>query len=133
MFTGVSVMEQDEFEEWLADTTAAAPVIAEDASMADRGFQVLSGNGCNACHSSDGSRLVGPSYLGSWGTERTVITNGEEREIVADSAYIRRSIYDPNYDVVDGFNRGLMLSYKGQISEEEIDMIIAYLKELNEE
>jgi len=34
---------------------------------------------------------------------------------------------------VDGFNRGLMLSYKGQISEEEIDMIIAYLKELNEE
>ena len=132
MYTGVKVMEPEAFETWLQDTTAQAPQLDEDASMADRGFQVLSSNGCNACHSSDGSRLVGPSYLGSWGSQRTVNTNGEEREITVDKEYIQRSIYEPNHDVVKGFNRGLMLSYKGQITEEEIDMIIAYLKELNE-
>ena len=62
MYTGVRVMQEEEFDEWLSDTTAAAPVIAEDATPADRGYQILMKNGCNACHSSDGSRLVGPSY-----------------------------------------------------------------------
>jgi len=132
MYTGVRVMPEDEFEEWLADTTAAAPAVAEDLSPADQGFQVLSKNGCNACHSSDGSRLVGPSYLGLWGEEQEVETGGEKRTITVDREYIVRSIYDPNADIVDGYNKGLMLSYEGLVSEEEIDLIIEYLKSMNE-
>lgn len=132
MYTGVKVMPKEEFDRWLADTTATAAVTDTTVSAADRGYQVLVRNGCNACHSSDGSRLVGPSYLDSWGTTRTVITEGEERQVEADEEYIRRSIYEPNADVVKGFNEGLMLSYEGMVSEEEIDLIIAYLRQLNE-
>jgi cytochrome c oxidase subunit 2 len=80
----------------------------------------------------DGSKLVGPSYLSSWGNTRTVVTGREEREIVMDEEYVKRSIYDPNADVVKGFNKGLMLPYEGLVSEEEIGLIIEYLKELNE-
>jgi cytochrome c oxidase subunit 2 len=132
MFTGVIVMPGDEFEAWIADTTAAAPVVDTETSLADQGFQVLRRNGCNACHSVDGSKLVGPSYLGGWGTMRKVTTGREEREVLVDSAYVRRSIYEPNADVVDGFNQGLMLSYEGLVSEEEVSLIIEYLKALNE-
>ena len=132
MFTGVRVMPKEDFEEWLADTTVAAPVAESGMSLAEQGFQVLRRNGCNACHSSDGSKLVGPSYLGGWGGTRTVITDGEERQVEIDSAYIVRSIYDPNADVVEGFNDGLMLSYEGMVKLEEIDLIIEYLKDLNE-
>lgn len=132
MFTGVKVMPREDFEEWLADTTVAAPVAESGMSLAEQGFQVLRRNGCNACHSSDGSKLVGPSYLGGWGGTRTVITDGEERQVEIDSAYIVRSIYDPNADVVEGFNDGLMLSYEGMVKLEEIDLIIEYLKDLNE-
>jgi cytochrome c oxidase subunit 2 len=132
MYTGVKVMAEDEFEEWLKDTTAVAPIVAEDATPAQQGYQVLVKNGCNACHSSDGSKLVGPSYVGSWGKMQKVTSGGQKTEVLVDEEYIRRSIYDPNADLVDGYSRGLMLSYEGLVSEEEIDLIIEYIKSLNE-
>jgi len=132
MFTGVKVMPKADFESWIADTTAVAPVVDSETSLADQGYEVLRRNGCNACHSVDGTKLVGPSYLGGWGNTRTVVTDREEREVTIDSAYVKRSIYDPNADVVKGFNQGLMLSYEGMVSEEEVNLIIEYLKELNE-
>jgi cytochrome c oxidase subunit 2 len=132
MFTGVKVMPQDEFERWISDTTALAPVIDTETSLADQGWEVLTRNGCNACHSSDGSKLVGPSYLGGWGGTQTVVTGREEHDITIDESYIKRSVFDPNADVVKGFNRGLMLSYEGMVTEQEVDLIIEYLKALNE-
>jgi cytochrome c oxidase subunit 2 len=132
MFTGVKVMPKEEFETWIADTTAVAVVVDTEMSLADQGFEIMRRNGCNACHSSDGTKLVGPSYLGYWGTMRKVTTGREEREVLFDEEYVRRSIYDPNADIAEGFNRGLMLSYEGMVAEEEVDLIIEYLKALNE-
>jgi len=132
MYTGVRVMPKDKFDAWLADTSAIVIEVAADASPADRGFQVLVKNGCNACHSSDGTKLVGPSYLGLWGKSHTVVTDGKKREITVDEEYIRRSIYEPNYDVTEGYNKGLMLSYEDMVSEEEVGLIIEYIKSLNE-
>ncbi len=132
MYTGVRVMAEEEFAEWMKDTTATAPAVDESMTPAQQGFEILKSNGCNACHSSDGSKLVGPSYRGIWGETQEVTTAGEKREITVDEEYIRRSIYDPNADIVDGFNKGLMLSYEGLVTEEEIDLIIEYIKSLDE-
>ena len=125
-------MPKEEFEAWIVDTTAVATAVDSEASLADQGLEILRRNGCNACHSMDGSKLVGPSYLGGWGNTRTVMTNREEREVTFDSAYVKRSVFDPNADVVKGYNQGLMLSYEGMVSEDEVDLIIEYLKALNE-
>jgi len=108
------------------------PVIAKDTSPADLRYQVLQKNGCIACHSSDGSKLVGPSYMGTWGEMVEVNTGGTKREVMVDEDYIRKSIYDPNADVVVGYSKGLMLSYKDLVSEEEVNQIIEYIKSLNE-
>jgi len=132
MFTMVKVLPKEEFDAWIADTSAVEVVVDTETSLADQGYEVLRRNGCNACHSSDGSKLVGPSYLGGWGGTRVVITDREEREVAVDEAYIKRSIYEPNADVVEGYNRGLMLSYEDMVTEQEIDLIIEYLKKLNE-
>ncbi len=132
MYTGVNVMAEDEFAEWLSDSSSIAPVVAADATPADLGYQVLVKNGCNACHSSNGSKLVGPSYLGNYGKMHLVNSGGEKKEVMMDDAYIRRSILDPNADIVDGFNKGLMLSYEGLVTEEEIELIIAYIRSLHE-
>jgi len=132
MFTGVRVMPQEAFNDWITDTTATVVAVDTEISLADQGAQILQKNGCNACHSSDGTKLVGPSYLGGWGGTRTVITGREEREVSIDEEYVKKSIYDPNADVVKGYNKGLMLSYEGMVSEEEVALIIEYLKALNE-
>ena len=44
--------------------------------------------------------------------------------------YIKSSIYDPNADIVEGFSKGLMLSYEGQLSEDDITNIVESLKSI---
>jgi len=129
MYTGVNVLSREDFDEWYADTTVAAP--AEGVPDWQAGLDVLRKNGCNVCHSTDGSKLVGPSHLGAWGTTRRVESGGTDREVMADSAYIRTAIMDPDADVVKGYNKGLMLSYEGLVSEEQVGQVIEYLKYLN--
>ncbi len=132
MRTEVKVMSKEDFDAWITDTTAVITVADSELSLAAQGWEVMRQNGCVACHSADGSKLVGPSYLGGWGNTRNVVTGREKMEVIMDEEYVKRSIYDPNADVVQGFNKGLMLPYEGIISEEEVDLIIEYLKELNE-
>jgi cytochrome c oxidase subunit 2 len=131
MFTEVKVMPKEEFDAWITDTSAVVAVVDTEISLAAQGWEVLQRNGCNACHTVDGSKLIGPSYLGGWGGTRTVITDREEREVNVDAEYVKRSIFDPSADVVKGFNKGLMLPYD-MITEQEVELIIEYLKKLNE-
>lgn len=116
----------------MTDTTAVVSVADTETPLSEQGWNILRRNGCNACHSSDGTKLVGPSYLGIWGNSRTVTTGRDQREVIADEDYIKRSIFEPNADIVEGFNKGLMLSYEGMVTEEEVELIIEYLKSLNE-
>ncbi len=132
MFTGVKVIPKEEFDAWMTDTTAVKAVVDTELSLADQGWQVLTQNLCNTCHSSDGSKLIGPSYLGGWGGTRTVVSGREEQQVAVDEAYIMRSIFDPDAEVVKGFNKSVMQPYEGMVTEEEVKLIIEYLKALNE-
>ena len=129
MYNYVKVMPEEDFFVWYADTTAA-PEIPVDSPIA-AGKRIMTNLGCFACHSLDGSRLVGPTFKNLYGSPRTVVTAGKKREVIADDEYILKSIYDPNADLVDGFGRGLMISYESQLSREDIAQIIEYLKTLN--
>lgn len=128
MYTAVKVMQDSAFNNWLADTTKVAETAAAMESPATTGKRIMQNIGCFACHTINGSKLVGPSFKGIWGEEQTVVTNGQERQVKVDEDYVKRSIYDPNADVVKGFNKGLMLSYKGQLSDDDVANIIEYLK-----
>ncbi len=128
MYSYVKVMEAADFENWIADTTHLAASAAELESPAVTGNRIMQNIGCFACHSKDGARLVGPSFKGIWGIERKVTSGKESRVVKVDEEYIKTSIYDPNADIVDGFSKGLMLSYEGQLSEDDISNIIEYLK-----
>lgn len=132
MLSEVVVMEKDEYWEWYNDTTAVAMAIPEEANLALLGRQLVESKGCLACHSADGSNLVGPTFRGAWGEEVTVITGGSERVIPYDAEYVTRSIYEPDTDIHKGFRPGQMLSYEGEITAQEIELIVEFLKSLNE-
>ncbi len=121
MIGKVSVLPETDYTRWYNDTTA---------SPDHPGLAVLKKNACISCHSLTGAKIVGPSFLGIWEKKETVITNDAEREITVDEAYIKRSILEPNADVVKGFNKGLMISYKDLVSEQEMNDIIEYIKTL---
>jgi cytochrome c oxidase subunit 2 len=127
MTTEVRVLSREKYDEWYVDTTAAVKRATTPGAM---GLKVLRDNGCIACHSLDGSKLVGPSYKGIFGHEVEVVTKGDERIVTVDAEYIKNSIYNPDGDLVKGFSKGLMRSYKDELSEEEVEQIILYLETL---
>jgi len=131
MFTEVKVMPVDEFNAWY---TRMADNAVQDSTKpvvpGAKGKQLVQVNGCIACHSLDGSKLIGPTFRGVYGHNVVVVTDGKEREITVDDEYIKRSIYEPNADVVKGYIQGQMISYKEQLSDDEVAEIIEYLKTL---
>jgi cytochrome c oxidase subunit 2 len=131
MGANVKAVSREEFDKWYTDTTAVKSTV--DASVPGaEGLAILKNMGCNACHSSDGTKIIGPSYLGIWGKPVVVVRNGQDATLTVDSAYIKRSIYDPNIEVVKGFQKGLMQSYDKTVTEKDIAKIIEYLKTLEE-
>ncbi len=130
MYNYVKVLSDSAFNSWISDTTQVAQATANVESPAATGKRIMQNIGCFACHSVDGSKLVGPSFKGIWGETQTVVTDGATRQITVDAEYVQRSIYEPNADVVEGFTKGLMVSYQGQLSDDDINNIIEYLKTL---
>ncbi len=128
MYTFVKVMEEADFKSFIADTARVATAGIDSPTAT--GKRIMQNIGCFACHSIDGTKLVGPSFKGIWGEEQTVVTGKETRKVTVDEEYIKRSIYDPNADVVEGYMKGLMITYQGQLSEGDIASIIEYLKTL---
>lgn len=124
MLSAVRVVEREEYENWLVEAAEAAA--GGDMSPAEFGERVYTQRGCNACHSVDGSSGIGPSWQGLW--ERSVtLTDGST--LTADAEYIRRSILDPASEVVEGYPP-VMPSYRGIVSDNEIESLIAYIQTL---
>ncbi len=119
MITTVEALTPHEFEEWYRGETAA--------EEAGEGEALLSRYGCIGCHSLDGSKKVGPTFQGLYGSSREVVTEGQKRTVTADAEYLKRAIIEPMADVVEGYPPA-MPSYKDQIPELELEEIIEYFK-----
>lgn len=99
-----------------------------DEVSAELGEQLYTQNACQTCHSTDGTRLVGPSFQGLFGSERTF---ADGSTTTADEEYIRQSITDPNSQVVEGFPPSMVsFSY---LSDNEIQSLIEFIKTLSDQ
>lgn len=145
MLADVKVMNQSDFDSWVEEHSQA-PVFAE-LTPEERGeiwYGVQPGFGCTSCHTTDGVRGAGPTWLGLYGREE-ILDNGQT--VIADDAYIRESILDPNAQIVESFFANIMSNqdYEALFSAKQaeilanegieidiIDDIIAYIKTLEE-
>jgi cytochrome c oxidase subunit 2 len=122
MLTTITVIDRSDYDTWL--------LTEPDLSNQHPGLTILQKNACLSCHTQDGSRLVGPSFKGIAGLTETVIIDGTETEITIDRDYIIQSIKEPNAAIVKGYQKGLMISYDGIISEEDLNHVVDYLESL---
>ncbi len=136
MLSKVKVLPGADFDAWLveegvevAQMKAALEAGGEGEALVTLGRRLATTKGCVACHSTDGTRLVGPSFKGIYGLSETVVTGGAERQIVVDDDYLYRSIVEPNADVVKGY-QPLMPPQTGIVNDDEIKALIAYIKSL---
>jgi len=127
MVSKVIVTEEDDFNAWYREAGKTAKGAGEDAES--QGDKLLEEKGCLDCHTVDGSIEIGPSFKGLFGRTVLVTSRGKEREVIADEIYIKNSILHPEADIVKGFDN-IMPSQEGNVSEEEVNEIILYLKDL---
>jgi cytochrome c oxidase subunit 2 len=117
MIGTVVVMEKDAFQTWLD--------AGGDGSMAAEGRKLFQKLQCVTCHSAD-ARARAPVLEDLYGT---TVHLQDGRTVQAEDAYIRESILYPDAKIVAGF-QPLMPSYKGEIDEEEIAQLTAFIKSL---
>jgi cytochrome c oxidase subunit II len=127
----IKVVEQQEYDDWLAGLPTFAESLSGEASeklsvKAEKGQQVAQQKGCMACHGFESSP-AGPAWLGLYGSTR-VMKDGSE--IVADDDYLKEAILKPNATVVKGY---APIMPKLELSELEVESVIAFIRERGSE
>lgn len=102
---------------------ATTPTV-ELSAAAQEGQQVAEAQGCTSCHQVSGDDGIGPAWQGLAGSE---VQLADGSVVVADEAYLTRSIVEPNAQIVEGYN-GIMP--ERALDQDEVAAIVAYLQEI---
>jgi cytochrome c oxidase subunit 2 len=134
----VIVLKPQEYEDWVAEQKRglasrqdAAPTGLDSSlspltSMVDQGRRIAVDQGCLKCHTTDGSRHIGPTWLDLY-HRREKLNDGSF--IDADEGYLTESMMEPAAKIVDGF-QPVMPSFQGKIAGPEVAALVEYIKSL---
>ncbi|MBX7112800.1 MAG: cytochrome c oxidase subunit II [Myxococcaceae bacterium] len=138
MLGKVVVMPVEEFEDWRAaerEQSFAARLDADPtrdearATLVTQGERLALEKGCGRCHTVDGTPHLGPTWRGLYRSMQT-LTTGEN--VVADEAYLTRSMMNPGAQKVAGYFTD-MPSYFGLLTNAEAAALVEYIKSLKGE
>ena len=118
MIGWVYVMTPDDYAAWLNGGE-------KNLSMAQSGEQLFTHLGCASCHA-EGATSNGPSLAGIYGTS-VKLANGDTQ--VVDESFIRQAIVSPNSVTLPNYKQ-IMPTFQGQIDEEQVLQLVAYVKSL---
>jgi cytochrome c oxidase subunit 2 len=117
----VTVMEPNAFQQWLDGWGASPDLVAG-------GRQLFVSYGCAGCHLGN-STVHAPRLEGLYGSP---VALSDGRVVTADERYIRDCILLPETERVAGYPP-VMPKFAGQIKEDELVQIVAYIKSLGGE
>jgi cytochrome c oxidase subunit 2 len=114
----VTVMSDGDFQKWLAANAAGG-------TLAARGGMLYRRLGCSGCHDAP-SHATAPALTGLYG-RRVVLRGGGSA--VADESFVRQAMLTPAAQPIAGYPSA-MPSFAGQLDEEQIVALVAYVKSL---
>lgn len=117
----VKVLAQADYDAWVAAQTQ------ESADPVVRGQKAAQQFGCLACHSVDGTKIVGPTWKGLYESQVT-LTDGST--VTADEAYLLESIHTPGAKIVQGFANIMPPTVANQMTDKQIQDVIEFIKSL---
>ena len=135
MLAEIIAMEPAEYDAWMAEarrsTVAAAQdspedVLAPATSLPEQGRRLAAEYGCFKCHTVDGTRHIGPTWLDLY---RKVEKLQDGSSVVADEAYLTESMMDPAAKIVAGY-QNVMPTFQGRVPAPEIAAIVEFIKTL---
>ncbi len=121
MIGWVYVMSDADYAAWLSGGS-------KNESMAQTGERLFTQLGCASCHVAEGTGR-GPSLAGVYGKPEK-LRSGDTK--VVDETLIRQAIVNPNSIQLPNYPP-IMPTFQGQINEEQVLQLIAYVKSLGPE
>jgi cytochrome c oxidase subunit 2 len=115
----VYVLSPSEYNRWVQQGGA-------EGSLADTGEKLFHQFACANCHHYSGHGPA-PNLAGLYHSAVQLQGGGLG---MADDEYIRKSILQPNAQVTYGFHQSIMPTYQGQLTEDQVIALIAYIKAL---
>ncbi|HKP69957.1 MAG TPA: cytochrome c oxidase subunit II [Pyrinomonadaceae bacterium] len=116
----VYVMEQRDFDNWLSGNVSGQTPVEQGKDLFETKL------GCASCHAG-GPQQRGAKLEGIYGHDVKLVGGST---VKADDEYIRNSILNPSSQVVEGF-QPIMPTFKGQVTEEQLVALVAYIKSLS--
>jgi cytochrome c oxidase subunit 2 len=113
-------MEQRDFDNWLAGNVSGQTPVAAGQDLFENKL------GCASCHQG-GQDQRGAKLEGIYGTD-VRLAGGQTVRV--DDEYIRNSILNPSGQIVEGY-QPIMPTFKGQVTEEQLVQLVAYIKSLS--
>src|SRR6201988_3063698 len=120
MVWSVVVMEPKDYEAWMGG--------GGSQPLAVTGEKLFTELGCVTCHRTD-TQGRGPGLVGVFG-KPVLLEDG--RTVTADENYVRESILQPAAKIVNGY-KPIMPTFQGQISDEQLNALVAYVKSLSQQ
>ena len=131
----IYVMSKADFAKWYATGgqtggAASAGSASGPGGMEAGGAQLAQEQGCTNCHAAPGQMARAPSWVGLYNSKQKLADGGQ---VVANDAYLRESILNPNAKIVSGYsNPSIMPPYQGLLSEDQVLQLVSYIKALKD-
>lgn len=123
MMAKLVVMPEAAYESWVDGLKS----VDQDTPLPELGKKLYAKLGCVACHSTDGSIKLAPSFKGVYGKMEEL---SDGTSVKVDDDYIRQSILEPQKKVAKGFPP-IMPTFQGRVSERDLLGLIAFIKSLS--
>lgn len=115
----VVALQPEDYAAWLTDQ-------GKSVSLAEQGEKLFRALGCSGCHENSPA-VRAPDLHGVYGRP---VALSNRQTVIADEKYLRDSILLPTSQVAAGYEP-IMPSFDGLIDEDELQMLVAYLKSLS--
>ncbi|HRJ88516.1 MAG: cytochrome c oxidase subunit II [Blastocatellia bacterium] len=116
----VYVMEQRDFDNWLQGNVTGQTPVEQGRDLFENRL------GCASCHAG-GPQQRGAKLEGIFGKDVKLVGG---QTVVANEEYLRNSILNPGSQIVEGY-QPIMPTFKGQVTEEQLVSLVAYIKSLS--
>lgn len=124
MLAKLVVMPRDKYHDWIEAQKAQD----QDMPLPELGKKLYQKLGCVACHSTDGSLKLAPSFKGIFGKKETLTDGSTE---IIDDNFIRQKILTPTFRPPKAGFAPIMPSFQGRVKERDINGLIEFIKSLS--
>lgn len=121
MRTSAVVMQPADFDAWINVRVEDDPTL----TPIQKGERLYLQNGCNACHTADGSASTGPTFRNLFGKQEQT----DKGSVTVDEAYITESIRQPGAKIVNGYSNQMM---PFNLTDRQIGFIAAWMKSVSD-